>query len=169
MLSVIADSLWFIVHLELDLYFLSPQGPLQVTLDSVYIIWQFLWHEIIRTRTQRRHPVSLPRLRTLKVKTSDSRGTRDKTATFEARLSERDDLAARGHAEVNFLPLQGLYEKYGHGKCENHFQENYRRDLTDRAVKGRPLDKELSWDSSTFPQARPLDTVLSTMADWETS
>lgn len=87
---------------------------------------------------------------------------------FEARLAERDDLAARGHAEVVFLELEGLREKYGMGKCDNEWQEEFREGLERRAERGRMKgeEEEVSVvDLVKHPQARPLETVLRRMVE----
>ncbi|KAL8702767.1 MAG: hypothetical protein Q9201_004068 [Fulgogasparrea decipioides] len=163
LLSIIAESLWFIIHLELYMFLSVPCGQVQVTLVSVRKIWNFLWSSIARFRKERGHASSLPRLRTLKISTSDSRLY---TARFEARLSERDDLAAQGHAEVVSLELEGLHEKYGYGECENNFQEDFRRQLTTRAERGPSQDKRMISNYVVHPQARPLETTLTEMVDW---
>ncbi|KAL8677605.1 MAG: hypothetical protein Q9186_005988 [Xanthomendoza sp. 1 TL-2023] len=162
-LSMIAESLWFIIHLELDIELLLL-GTLKVTLESVRDIWNFLWADITRVRKERNHLISRPRLRTLKISTSV---TKMDTATFEARLSERDDLATKGHADVVCLQLEGLEEKYGNGPLDNDLMEKFRSDLVSRAEKGTPLLRPITGDSFTHVQARPLKTTLSTMADWE--
>ncbi|KAL8684821.1 MAG: hypothetical protein Q9224_006115, partial [Gallowayella concinna] len=162
-LSMIAESLWFIIHLELDIELLLL-GILKVTLESVREIWNFLWADITRVRKERNHLISRPRLRTLKISTSL---TKMDTATFEARLSERDDLATKGHADVVCLQLEGLEEKYGNGPLDNDLMEKFRSDLVSRAEKGTPLLRPITGDSFTHVQARPLKTTLSTMADWE--
>ncbi|KAL8723831.1 MAG: hypothetical protein Q9181_007155, partial [Wetmoreana brouardii] len=163
LLSVIAESLWFIVHLELDIFLNVPRGQLQVTLASVREIWNFLWNNIGRVRKERGHASSLPRLRTLKISTSDSS---EYIARFEARLTERDNLAVEGHVEVVSLELEGLHEKYGYGECENNFQEDFRRRLTTRAERGPSQDKQMISDYIVHPQARPLETTLTRMVDW---
>ncbi|KAL8639437.1 MAG: hypothetical protein Q9228_003523, partial [Teloschistes exilis] len=100
LLTRIAESLTSIIHLELIVSLRHDFGQPQVTLDSVRAIWSFLWRDIARVRRQPNHhpssttttPTTTPRLRTLKISTAD---TKTYTARFEARLAERDDLAAR--------------------------------------------------------------------------
>ncbi|KAL9581417.1 MAG: hypothetical protein Q9212_003917 [Teloschistes hypoglaucus] len=173
LLTRIAESLTSIIHLELIVSLRHDSETPQVTLDSVRKIWSFLWHAIARVRKQRaqhhpNHPsskttITTPRLRTLKICTAD---TEFYTARFEARLAERDDLAAQGHAEVVFLELEGLREKYGTGKCENGPQEKFRGMLEWRAERGRGRSQEMLVNLLDFPQARPLETVLVRMAEW---
>ncbi|KAL8765119.1 MAG: hypothetical protein Q9209_007702 [Squamulea sp. 1 TL-2023] len=125
-------------------------------------IWDFLWTNIARVREQKNHIISLPRLRTLKISTSDPKKD---SVKFEARLSERDDLAAKGHAEVVCLQLEGLRNKYGNGPLENKEMEIFRRDLTLRAEKGLTLQNQ-TWEHFDQFQARPLKTTLKKMAEW---
>ncbi len=85
---------------------------------------------------------------------------------FAARLSERDDLAAKGHADVVCLELEGLEEKYGHGPLEDQHREYFRRSLVARVEKGVTRENQTTWDDLTRIQARPLRTTLSEMAEW---
>ncbi|KAL8787558.1 MAG: hypothetical protein Q9213_002120 [Squamulea squamosa] len=165
LLLTIAESLWFLVHLELDIELQpskSTTGSLQVTLITVRQLWDFLWTNIARVREQRNHIISIPRLRTLKISTSDPKKD---SLRFEARLSERDDLAAKGHADVVCLELEGLRNKYGDGPLENKGMEIFRRDLTTRVEKG-PILPNQTWEHFDQFQARPLRTTLTEMAEW---
>ncbi|KAI4228816.1 MAG: hypothetical protein L6R36_001318 [Xanthoria steineri] len=174
--TTIAESLWYIVHLELDLEMPSsvrptsnqPVSPTKLTLSTVREIWNFFWNRISRARHELNHLVSRPRLRTLKLTPS----TRDYVdqVSFEARLSERDDLAANGQADIVCLELEGLYEKYGHGKTENEDRERFRRDLVSQAEEGPSNQKQIKMKavggSVINYQARPLETTLTKMAAW---
>ncbi|KAL8857380.1 MAG: hypothetical protein Q9178_006007 [Gyalolechia marmorata] len=165
--SSIAESLWFIVHLELNVELLATKRgiqPVQVILTSVQEIWNFLWTNIARVRKNNSHIISQPRLRTLKISTRDPSGD---TMHFAARLSERDDLAAKGHADVVCLELEGLEEKYGHGPLEDQHRENFRQNLAARVEKGVTIrENQTTWDYMLRIQARPLRTTLSEMAEW---
>ncbi|KAL8893743.1 MAG: hypothetical protein Q9192_004967 [Flavoplaca navasiana] len=74
----------------------------KVILSSVQEIWNFLWTNIARVRKNKNHIISQPRLRTLQISIKDP--SRD-TIRFAARLCERDDLTANGHADVVCLEL----------------------------------------------------------------
>ncbi|KAL8815693.1 MAG: hypothetical protein Q9223_005199 [Gallowayella weberi] len=167
LLSTIAESLWFIVHLELNVELLLPAGTKpgqpELTLDSVREIWNFLWADIMRVRKERNHMISRPRLQTLTIRSCNA--SKD-PVDFEARLSERDDLAIKGHAEVVCLQLEGLEEKYGNGPLENELMEIFRSYSISRVEKGRITQEPSGWDIPAYIQARPLKTTLSTMADW---
>lgn len=174
--TTIAESLWYIVHLELDLEMPSsvcpkssqPISPKKLTLSTVREIWIFFWNSISRARHELNHLVSRPRLRTLKLTPS----TRDYVdqVSFEARLSERDDLAAQGQADIVCLELEGLYEKYGYGRTENEDRERFRRDLVSQAEEGPSNQKQIKMKavggSVINYQARPLETTLTKMAAW---
>lgn len=146
----------------------QPVSPTKLTLSTVREIWNFFWNRISRARHELNHLVSRPRLRTLKLTPS----TRDYVdqVSFEARLSERDDLAANGQADIVCLELEGLYEKYGHGKTENEDRERFRRDLVSQAEEGPSNQKQIKMKavggSVINYQARPLETTLTKMAAW---
>lgn len=174
--TTIAESLWFIVHLELDLEMPPSErpntnqiiSPIKLTLSMVRQIWNFFWNKIARTRYELNHPVFRPRLRTLKL-TPNTRDNIDQVS-FEARLSERGDLAAEGHADIVCLELEGLYEKYGYGETENEDQERFRRDLISQAEEGPSKQKQMKMKvvggTVNNCQARPLETTLTKMAEW---
>ncbi|KAL8893718.1 MAG: hypothetical protein Q9192_004992 [Flavoplaca navasiana] len=166
-LTTIASSLWSIKHLSLNLCFsplrhqiTNPSSTLTtINLSIVRHIWTFLWSTIHRALTLDA-PTRKPHLRTLKI-------TSKNHLSFEARLCERDDLAAEGHAEVVCLELEGLYEKYGHGKLENEDQERYRRDMMAQAEDGTSMAKMKRFGGAVDNwQARPLETTLTKMAEW---
>ncbi|KAL9013096.1 MAG: hypothetical protein Q9180_009041 [Flavoplaca navasiana] len=166
-LTTIASSLRSIKHLSLNLCF-SPlphetTNPLSslttINLSTVHQIWTFLWSTIHRAPTLD-NPTRKPHLLTLKI-------TSKTHLSFEARLCERDDLAAEGHAEVVCLELEGLYEKYGRGELENEDQERYRRDMMAQAEDGTSMAKMKKFGGAIdIWQARPLETTLTKMAEW---
>ncbi|KAL8869224.1 MAG: hypothetical protein Q9174_004430 [Haloplaca sp. 1 TL-2023] len=82
--------------------------------------------------------------------------------TFEARLSEQDDLADMGVANVVCLELEGLLEKYGKGSLVNDQQRALRDDMTSRAERGSTLKQGLPTDvlGNQWPHIRPLRTTL---------
>lgn len=162
-MSTIGDSLWFIVHLELDIEILPLEtslGRLQVTSNSVREIWDFLWTSITWARNSRDHIPSTPRLQTLKISTRDHKID---PFTFEARLSERDDLAAKGHADIVSLELEGLLGKYGDGPLENRDMANFRSKMISRVEDGPEPTSTVKFENA---QTRPLATTLSKMAEW---
>lgn len=145
-----------------------PLSPQKLTLSTGREIWNFFWNRISHARRELNHLVPRPRLRTLKLTPS----TRDYVdqVSFEARLSERDDLAANGQADIVCLELEGLYEKYGHGKTENEDRERFRRDLVLQAEEGPSSQKQIKMKAGGGSvinyQARPLETTLTKMAAW---
>lgn len=189
MLNCIADSFWFIVHLELylELPFVgsspnSEQSTVRsvANLKSVRDIWAFLWRGIKLARKERQHTDCRPQLRSLKVFEGSFRQVRNisneqfkrergEQAIFEARLSERDDLAERGHAEVVCLELEGLQEKYGKGPLANQFQIDLMDNMVSRAKEGlsQRIKIPLAMLDNQIPHLRPLRTTLLAMADEE--
>ncbi|KAL8827525.1 MAG: hypothetical protein Q9170_006983 [Blastenia crenularia] len=177
-LTGIAESLWFIVKLELnlELHIPEPSNPLPVaTIHSVHKIWTFLWHKIESFRKAQNHITSRPRLRTLRVFEGSFRQVWDvpeeimyqerrEQAIFEARISECDDLAERGHADVTCLALEALRNKYGRGPNNEHPHVNLMRYVTSRAEEGpaqrRPIDL-----GNQLDLLRPLRTPLLGLVD----
>ncbi|KAL9019306.1 MAG: hypothetical protein Q9185_003384 [Variospora sp. 1 TL-2023] len=171
-LSGLADSLWFITELELHLVRRS-ENPWRATLGEVRGIWEFLWRRIEQFRQNCGHLTSRPRLQTLRVVDARAGGSLDRTPrlaasehdeemTFEARLSERDDLAREGHANVVCLELEGLQEIYGRRPLVDELQATLMEQLTRRAQKGVTDSSGLI--TKKHPELfRPLKTPLLAM------
>ncbi|KAI4266290.1 MAG: hypothetical protein L6R35_006963 [Caloplaca aegaea] len=171
-LSGLADSLWFITELELHLVRRS-ENPWRATLGEVRGIWEFLWRRIEQFRKNRGHLTSRPRLQTLRVVDTRAGGSLDRTPrlaasdhdeemTFEARLSERDDLAREGHANVVCLELEGLQEIYGRQPLVDELQATLMEQLTRRAQEGVTDSSGLI--TKKHPELfRPLKTPLLAM------
>ncbi|KAL8764131.1 MAG: hypothetical protein Q9184_000273 [Pyrenodesmia sp. 2 TL-2023] len=180
----IAESLRFVDELELHLH-LRPKhaayGRPVSTIESIGDVWGFLWRSIERVRQRRGDVVCSPRLRTLRVVESQFVGfeplptgaTREflrryrrDEMTFEARLSECDDLARGGHAYVVCLELEGLHNKYGRRPLHEELQALLMDQTTRRAHEAR-------MQSMTFATChnaellRPLRTSLLAMIDEE--
>ncbi|KAL8687668.1 MAG: hypothetical protein Q9218_006222, partial [Villophora microphyllina] len=182
--QTIADSLWFIVHLEFyielpDLQRLLPHGQSPdrsvVNLKNVRHIWASLWRGITQARERRNHLICLPRLQTLKIyegsfrlqqnlRPGILRNERREEAIFEARLSERDDLAAKGHADVVCLELEGLQEKYGKGPLASQEQTDLMQDMISRAYEGSARQRKSVLDGKQV-HLRPLRTKLLAMTE----
>lgn len=184
MLTCIAESLWFVVELELHLH-LRPKhaayGRPVSTIQSIRHVWGFLWRSIERVRRRRDDVVCSPRLRTLRVVESQFVGpeplptgaTRDflrryrrDKMTFEARLSESDDLAQKGHADVVCLELEGLHNKYGRQKLHDELQVLLMEQTTRRAHEARMQSMTFA-ASNNVELIRPLRTSLLAMVEEE--
>ena len=57
-------------------------------------------------------------------------------ATFEVRLSKRDDMARHGHADIVCLESEGLEEIYGSGPFANQSQAVLLNRFNERAQNG---------------------------------
>ncbi|KAL8650736.1 MAG: hypothetical protein Q9210_003656 [Variospora velana] len=173
-LSGLADSLWFIVELELHLLRRS-ENPWRATLGEVRGIWEFLWRRIEQFRKNRGHLTSHPRLQILRVVDARAEGSLNRPPglaasehgeemTFEARLSERDDLARKGHANVVCLELEGLQEIYGRRPLVDELQATLMEQLTRRAQEGGTDSSGLI--TKKPPELfRPLKTPLLAMVE----
>ncbi|KAL9001734.1 MAG: hypothetical protein Q9188_005300 [Gyalolechia gomerana] len=175
----IAESLWFIVKLELNLELHIPgEGPSRpvATLQSVLHIWHFIWRKIENVRKARNHVICRPRLRTLRVLEGSYRQVwdvpraimrqeRSEQAIFEARLSERDDLAEWGYADVTCLGLEALRNIYGRKPQEDQAKAGFMRDVLFRAENG-PAQMYTHIDlGNQMDLLRPLRTPLLALAD----
>ena len=149
MLNYIADEFWFLVHLELNILIKNPQhmhptSP-KATLDSVPEVWRHLWQHISRSRARRGHSFTKPRLRSLDLIVGSespvsNAGLHDQQVDqqrFTFDLSERDDEARLGIANVKCTELEGLLSKLSSGSpLWNHQQELVMNIATERARKG---------------------------------
>ncbi|KAL9597903.1 MAG: hypothetical protein Q9219_004856 [cf. Caloplaca sp. 3 TL-2023] len=175
-----ARSLWFVVELELNLGLGPPDAndpPQYGSITSIRELWYFIWKEIQVERLVLNHATSRPRLRALRVleghRTRVVEGfhinyTDDfevcEQVIFEARLSERDDLAKMGHADVKCLGLEALQNKYGHGPYEKNFQRELMQDMTDRAENGAEWTRSFHLGKQ-LDLLRPLRTPLLRLVD----
>lgn len=88
-------------------------------------------------------------------------------ATFEARLSEREDLAEWGYADVVCLELEALRNKYGFGEQEEQAKADLMRAVVERAERG-PRQWSVQFTLGHLDDfLRPLRTPLLTMADMD--
>ncbi|KAL8935624.1 MAG: hypothetical protein Q9216_005335 [Gyalolechia sp. 2 TL-2023] len=178
-LSRIAESLWFIVELELNLELHIPEaGPTHpvATLQSVFQIWHFIWRKIENVRRALNHITCRPRLQTLRISEGSyrqewdipramMRQERGEQAIFEARLSERDDLAEYGYAVVTCLSLEALRNKYGREPQEDQAKAGLMEDVLYRAEHG-PAQMHTHIDlGNQMDMLRPLRTPLLALAD----
>lgn len=186
MLSCIAESLWFIDELELHLH-LQPKhaayGRPVSTIESIRDVWDFLWSSIKRIRQRHGDVLCSPRLRTLRIVESQFVGLeslptgatreflrryRRDEMTFEARLSECDELARGGHADVACLELEGLHNKYGRHPLQEELQALLMEQTTRRAHEARM--QSLTFGTSNNAELlRPLKTSLLAMVEEEES
>lgn len=162
MLNYIADEFWFLVHLELNILINEPQNEHptspKATLDSVPEVWRHLWQQITSSRARRRHSLTKPRLRSLDLivgsKSSDSNASSHDQQVDQQRftfdLSDRDDEARLGIANVKCTELEGLISKFSKSNpLWNHQQELVMNIATERARKGphirmpSVMDKEM--------------------------
>lgn len=149
MLKYIADEFWFLVHLELNILIGNPQhdhptSP-KATLDSVPEVWKYLWQHILSSRARRGHSLTKPRLKSLDIiagsEMSDSEtNSRDRQINqqrFTFDLSDRDDEARLGIANVKCTALEALLSKLSSSRpLWNHQQELIINIATERARKG---------------------------------
>lgn len=129
---MVADLFWSISHLEFDVEVIG--SGCRPTLDSVSELWKFLWERIQNYRRKRSHPIILPRLRSLDV-------LLDESSRLEADLSERDDEARRGMANVKCVELEALRSKLAsEGAIWNCEQSKIMNAITERATTGQSVD-----------------------------
>ena len=149
MLNYIADEFWFLTHLELNILINDPQNKHptspKATLDSVPEVWRHLWQQISRSRARRRHSITKPRMRSLdlivgsksSVSNADLHDQQVDQQRFTLNLSERDDDASLGIANVKCTELEGLLSKFSSSNpLWNHQQELVMNIATERARKG---------------------------------
>ena len=149
MLSYIAHEFWFLVHLELNILINHPQNEHptspKATLDSVPEVWRHLWQQISSSRAHRGHSLPKPRLRSLdlivgskvSVSNTSSHDHQVDQQRFTFDLSERDDEARLGIANVKCTELEGLLSKLSSSSALwNHQQELVMNIATERARKG---------------------------------
>ena len=159
MLNYIADEFWFLVHLELNILINDPQNhpnSPKATLDSVPEVWRHLWQHISSSRARRGHSLTKPRLRSLDLivgsKSSVSNASLHDQQVDQQRftfdLSERDDEARLGIANVKCTELEGLLSKLSllH-PIWNHQQELVMKIATERARKGPHIQMPSVMDS----------------------
>lgn len=149
MLKSIADELWFLVHLELNIVIENPQhmhpdSP-KATLDSVPEIWRYLWQQILSTRVRRGHSIIKPRLKSLDLIAGSKRPVSDPSLQgwqvdqqrFTFDISERDDKARLGIAKIKCTEVEALLSKLSSGgPLWNHQQELIMNIADERARKG---------------------------------
>ena len=160
MLKYIADEFWFLVHLELNILINDPQdkhptSP-KATLDSVPEVWRHLWQHISSSRARRGHILTKPRLRSLDLIVG-SRSSVSNASLFDQQanqqrftfdLSERDDEACLGIANVKCTELEGLLSKQSSSSpLWNHQQELIMKIATERARKGPHIKMPSVMDS----------------------
>ena len=144
MLDYIADEYWFLIHLELNILINDPQNEHptspKATLDSVPEVWRYLWQQISSSRARRGHSLTKPRLRSLDLivgSTAHLHDRRIEQQRFTFDLSERDDEASLGVANVKVTELEGLLSKLSSSSSLwNHRQELVMNTATERARKG---------------------------------
>ena len=181
MLESISNSFESIIHLEVFLWFSDAKVTgirklTPVNINYVRDMWNCLWWGIRHAREMRQCSVWSPRLQTLRVRqggyhTEGIERAIPAQVTFEARLSERDDLADKGVANVVCLELEGLLEKYGKGSMTNDPQRALRYNIMSRADNGSPWEPGLPTDvlGNTWPHIRPLRTTLVALAEGQLS
>ena len=171
MLNYIADEFWFLVHLELNILIENPRhnhptSP-KATIDSVPEVWRHLWQHISSSRARRGHSLTKPRLRSLdliagskdSVSNASLQDRQVNQQRFTFNLSERDDEARLGIANVKCSELEALLSKLptSRGFWKPH-QEVAVNIATERARKGphikRPsvMDRELVRPSPFWDQ-----------------
>ena len=149
MLKCIADEFWFLVHLELNILIKDPQNKHptspKATLDSVPEVWRHLWQHISSSRAARGHSLTKPRLRSLDLivglKSSITNASLHDQQVDQQRftfdLSQRDDEARLGVANVKCTELEGLFSKVSLSSLLwNYHQELVMNTATERARKG---------------------------------
>lgn len=162
MLKYIADDVWFLVHLELNILIENPQyyhpTSAKATLDSVPEVWKYLWEEIKKARARKSHLIITPRLRSLDLIAGSRKQILEaridhwqvdqQRFTFD--LSDRDDEARLGVATVNCTEVEALLSKYSlAGPLWNHQQQLIMNVATERARSGphiqmpSVMDKEM--------------------------
>jgi len=117
----LAQSLWFLIKLELNLEIniAVPDRPLQpaATMTSVTHLWNYIWCKTKKSRQDRPYVCLKPRLRQLDVNAGSFRPlqpsgyyTWEETQQqrFQARLLERDDEAEHGLAKIVCLEVEDL-------------------------------------------------------------
>ena len=160
----------------MDLYIPGVMYPHQVaTVQSVRQIWHFIWQKIQSVRKTLGHHTHRPRLQTLRILEGSHRRAwdiprdfmyfeRHKQTIFEARLSERDDLAEQGYADVVCLGLEALHNRYGKEPQEDVTKAALMQQVYSRASEGPgqiyPVDL-----GNQLDLLRPLKTSLLELAD----
>ncbi|KAL8711660.1 MAG: hypothetical protein Q9220_004070 [cf. Caloplaca sp. 1 TL-2023] len=178
-LSNIARLFCSLVHVEVyvDIRFIETNPRTQAAnIVSVRQLWDCLWRNMALARKEQHYTIARPSLRTLRVFEAWDQETQDplpgidqtrrsECATFEARLSERDDLADKGYAEVVCLELEGLREKRGNEPARNEHQAQQMREMISRAEVGPSKARKVKLGASAYPHLRPLRTSLVEMAE----
>ena len=172
MLNYIAAEFWFLVHLELNILISDPQNmhhnSPKATLDSVPEVWRHLWQQISSSRARRGHSLTRPRLRSLDLivglKSSVSNANINDQQVDQQRftfdLSERDDEARLGIANVKCTELEGLLSKLSSSSLLwNHQQELVMKIATERARKGSHIKMPSVMDNEMVRPSPFWDTL----------
>ena len=109
-------------------------------------IWKYLWQQILNTRVRSEHSITQPRLKSLDLIAGSIRPGSDSDPglqplqvdqqRFTWDLSDRDDEASLGIANVKCVELESLLSKLPSPSICNHQQELIVKVAKERARKG---------------------------------
>ena len=138
----IADAFWFLEHLEVNLEIgLADETHFNkiATFEGAKYVWRYVWEQIRRSRIQKSHEITTPRLRSIDVVGGSyrplfeiSQKEAGAQQRFHIRLSERDDEAKSGIAKITCVELEALQTKLG---SKVFFRNDHQRMLMDFVVK----------------------------------